>query len=74
MKNEVRVAKFLLEMMLIYSFGKAYEETKGDTIQKVYQSSVISLLFITKMGADYKYIYIAIKQNLPKATKVTLQI
>jgi len=34
--------------MLIYSFGKACEETKGETILKSFQSSVISLLFYYK--------------------------
>lgn len=54
--------------MLVYSFGKAYKEMKGETIQKSFQSSGF-LLFIIKMGAECKYIYIAIKIKPAKSYK-----
>ena len=56
-------------MMLRYSLGKACEETKGETIQKDFQSSVISLLFYYKNGGWYKYIYIAIEIKPAKSYK-----
>lgn len=43
-RNENLWRIFFQEIILIYSFGKASEETKGEIIQKGFWSSAISLI------------------------------